>query len=79
MFGFLTTDANDEVAKYHSKAMPVVLTTEEERELWMSDAPWSEVHHLQDDLWNGLKAGSLQVVAQGSRQDGGPISDRVDG
>ena len=28
VFGFLTTEANAEVAQFHSKAMPVILTTE---------------------------------------------------
>ena len=43
LFGCLTTEANAEVGTYHSKAMPVILTDPEERELWMSDAPWEEV------------------------------------
>lgn len=65
LFGFLTTDANAEVATYHAKAMPVILTTEAERDLWLSDAPWEEVRHLQRPLPDG----SLQVVARGVRQD----------
>ena len=60
LFGFLTTQANAEVATYHSKAMPVVLTTEAERDLWLSNAPWEEVRGLQRPLPPGL----LKVVEQ---------------
>jgi len=65
LYGFLTTDANAEVATYHSKAMPVILATESERDLWLSDAPWSEVQHLQRPLPDG----ALKVVAQGAKKD----------
>lgn len=34
-FGFLTTGANADVAVFHPKAVPMILTTEEEREVWM--------------------------------------------
>ena len=65
LFGFLTTDPNAEVAIVHPQAMPAILTTEEERELWLR-APWSEACDLQRPLPDG----SLQVVLRGEKQDG---------
>lgn len=65
LFGFLTTDANSEVATYHAKAMPVILTDPADQDLWLSDAPWAEVRHLQRPLPDG----TLQVVARGVRKD----------
>jgi putative SOS response-associated peptidase YedK len=65
VFGFLTTEANGEVRAHHDKAMPVILTTEAERDLWMSDAPWAAVAGLQRPLPDG----SLRIVANGGRTD----------
>lgn len=65
-YGFLTTESAEPVRTYHSKAMPVILTEPAEWDLWLSDAPWAEVQHLQ----RPLPAGTLQVVARGARQDG---------
>jgi putative SOS response-associated peptidase YedK len=64
LFGFLTTDANAEVGAVHPKAMPVILTREEELEAWMA-APWPEAARLQGPLPDG----SLRIVARGERRD----------
>lgn len=64
LFAFLTTTPNAEVKAVHPKAMPVILTTEEEREAWMG-APWAEARQLQRPLPDG----ALQVVARGMKRD----------
>jgi putative SOS response-associated peptidase YedK len=65
LFGFLTTEPNSEIAAVHPQAMPVILTTEAEREMWLR-APWSEACVLQRPLPDG----TLRIVARGEKQDG---------
>ena len=67
LFAFLTTEANSVVAPVHPKAMPVILTTEEEREIWLQ-APAEEALALQQPAPEEF----LQVVARGVRKDGRP-------
>jgi putative SOS response-associated peptidase YedK len=67
LFAFLTTEPNAIVAPIHAKAMPVILTTPEEVDAWMT-APAQKALMLQRPLPNSV----LRIVARGEKEDGLP-------
>ena len=64
LYSFLTCESNDVVRPIHAKAMPVILTSELEREAWLT-APVEEALKLQRSLPNE----ALRVVATGEKED----------
>lgn len=64
IFAFLTTEPNAEVGAIHPKAMPVILTTRNEVETWMT-GPSDEALKLQRPLPDG----ALRIVARGVKED----------
>ena len=64
IFAFLTTEPNAEVGAIHPNAMPVILTTPDEVETWMT-ASSDEALKLQRPLPDG----ALRIVARGIKED----------
>jgi putative SOS response-associated peptidase YedK len=64
IFAFLTTEPNAEVGAIHPKAMPVILTTPDEVETWITAAP-EEALKPQRPLPNG----TLEILTRGLKED----------
>ena len=62
LYGFLTCEPNAVVATIHPKAMPVILTTPAECDLWLS-APAEQALTLQRPLPDDV----LKIVASGEK------------
>jgi putative SOS response-associated peptidase YedK len=69
LFAFLTTEANKMVAAIHPKAMPAILTTRDEIDIWMT-APIAEALKLQRPLADE----ALMIVARGEKEDLGGLA-----
>jgi putative SOS response-associated peptidase YedK len=70
LFGFLTTEANAIIAPIHPRAMPVILTTAEEFDLWL-EGETVEALKLQRPLSDEM----LDIVARGEKEDPAPVRD----
>jgi putative SOS response-associated peptidase YedK len=64
LYSFLTSEPNSVVGPIHPKAMPVILTTPEEYDVWLN-APAEEALKLQRPLPDEM----LTIVAEGERSD----------
>jgi putative SOS response-associated peptidase YedK len=65
LFGVLTTEANAVVSPIHPKAMPVILTTPAEVDLWLAADARKAL-----ELQRPLPDDALRIVASGEIEDG---------
>ena len=65
LYAFVTTKPNAEVKAVHPKAMPFILRTEEEVDIWLTE-PWDAVKKLIRPLPDG----TLKIVGRGRKKDG---------
>lgn len=72
LFAFLTTEPNGIVAPIHPKAMPVLLTSQDEVHTWLT-AEWSEAHVLQ----RPLAEGKLKIVSAPAEAAPGAASQEL--
>jgi putative SOS response-associated peptidase YedK len=64
LYSFLTSEPNGGVGPIHPKAIPVILTTPEEYETWLT-APTDVALQLQRPLADDM----LEIVAEGAKSD----------